>query len=45
MSYLYGVWVSAGAPAKVVEKLAKDIASSLAAPDVLDRLAKQGPIR
>ena len=36
----YGVWVPAGTPAKVVDKLAKDIARALAAPDVRDRLAK-----
>jgi tripartite-type tricarboxylate transporter receptor subunit TctC len=38
----YGVWVPAGAPAAVVNKLAKDIARALAAPDLLDRLAKHG---
>jgi tripartite-type tricarboxylate transporter receptor subunit TctC len=38
----YGVWVPAGTPAEVVDKLAKDIARALAAPDVLDRLAKHG---
>jgi tripartite-type tricarboxylate transporter receptor subunit TctC len=38
----YGVWVPAGTPAKVVDKLAKDIARALAAPDVRDRLAKLG---
>jgi tripartite-type tricarboxylate transporter receptor subunit TctC len=38
----YGVWVPAGTPAAVVNKLAKDIARALAAPDVLDRLAKHG---
>jgi tripartite-type tricarboxylate transporter receptor subunit TctC len=38
----YGVWVPAGTPAGVVDKLAKDIARALAAPDVLDRLAKHG---
>ncbi len=38
----YGVWVPAGTPAKVVDKLARDIARALAAPDVRDRLAKQG---
>lgn len=38
----YGVWVPAGTPAAVVDKLAKDIARVLAAPDVHDALAKHG---
>jgi tripartite-type tricarboxylate transporter receptor subunit TctC len=38
----YGVWVPAGTPAHVVDKLAKDIARALAAPDVRDELAKHG---
>ena len=38
----YGVWVRAGTPAEVVNKIAKDIARALAAPDVRDRLAKHG---
>jgi tripartite-type tricarboxylate transporter receptor subunit TctC len=38
----YGVWVPAGTPDAVVNNLAKDIARALAAPDVLDRLAKEG---
>jgi len=38
----YGVWVPAGTPAEVVDKLAKDIARALTAPDVRDRLAKHG---
>ena len=38
----YGVWVPAGTPAQVVDKLARDIARALAAPDVRDRLAKHG---
>jgi len=38
----YGVWVRAGTPAGVVNKLAKDIARALAAQDVLDRLVKHG---
>jgi tripartite-type tricarboxylate transporter receptor subunit TctC len=38
----YGVWVPAGTPAELVDKLAKDIARALAAPDVRDRLAKHG---
>jgi tripartite-type tricarboxylate transporter receptor subunit TctC len=38
----YGVWVPAGTPAEVVNKIARDIARALAAPDVRDRLAKHG---
>ena len=38
----YGVWVPAGTPAGTVEKLAKDIATALAASDVRDKLAKDG---
>jgi tripartite-type tricarboxylate transporter receptor subunit TctC len=38
----YGVWVPAGTPAAVVDKLAKDIARVLAAPDVRDALKKHG---
>src|SRR5260370_36522737 len=38
----YGVWVPAGTPAAVVDKLAKDIARVLAAPDVRAALAKHG---
>jgi tripartite-type tricarboxylate transporter receptor subunit TctC len=38
----YGVWVPTGTPAGVVDKLAKDIARVLAAPDLRDRLAKHG---
>ena len=38
----YGVWVPAGTPAGVVDKLAKDIARALAAPDLRDWLAKHG---
>jgi tripartite-type tricarboxylate transporter receptor subunit TctC len=38
----YGVWVRAGTPAEVVDKLAKDIARVLAAPDMRDWLAKHG---
>jgi tripartite-type tricarboxylate transporter receptor subunit TctC len=38
----YGVWVRAGTPDEVVDKLAKDIARGLRAPDVRDRLAKDG---
>jgi tripartite-type tricarboxylate transporter receptor subunit TctC len=38
----YRVWVPAGTPAEVVDKLAKDFARALTAPDVRDRLAKHG---
>src|SRR6266446_9452627 len=38
----YGVWVPAGTPAGVVDKLAKDIARVLATPDLRDSLAKHG---
>jgi len=38
----YGVWVPAGTPAGVVDRLAKDIARVLAAPDLRDQLAKHG---
>jgi tripartite-type tricarboxylate transporter receptor subunit TctC len=38
----YGVWVPAGTPAGVVDKLAKDIARTLATPDMRDWLAKHG---
>jgi tripartite-type tricarboxylate transporter receptor subunit TctC len=38
----YGVWVPAGTPAEVVNRLAKDVARAMAAPDVRARLAKDG---
>ena len=38
----YGIWVRAGTPARVVDKLAKDIRSVLAAPDLRDWVAKHG---
>src|SRR5438105_5121786 len=38
----YGVWVPAGTPTGVVDKLAKDIAHVLAAPDLRDQLVKHG---
>jgi tripartite-type tricarboxylate transporter receptor subunit TctC len=38
----YGVWVPAGTPGDVVNKLAHDLARALASPDVRDRLAKHG---
>ncbi len=43
----YGIWVPAGTPAEVVDKLAKDIGRVLAGPDMRDWIAKHGgePIR
>jgi tripartite-type tricarboxylate transporter receptor subunit TctC len=38
----YGVWVPAGTPVGVVEKLAKDIARALTTPDLRDWLVKHG---
>ena len=38
----YGVWVPSGTPAGAVDKLAKDIKSTLATPDMRDWLAKHG---
>ena len=38
----YGVWTPVGTPAGVVDKLAKDIARALAAPDLREWLAKHG---
>ena len=38
----YGVWVPAGTPAGVVDKLAKDIARALAAPDMSVWIASHG---
>jgi len=38
----YGVWVPAGTPPRVVDKLAKDITRVLDAPDMRDWLAKHG---
>ena len=38
----YGVWAPAGTPAGIVDKLAKDIARALAAPDMRDSLAQHG---
>jgi tripartite-type tricarboxylate transporter receptor subunit TctC len=38
----YGMWAPAGTPAEVVEKVAKDIARALGAPDVRASLAKDG---
>ena len=38
----YGIWAPAGTAARVVNKLAKNIALAVAAPDVRERLAKNG---
>jgi tripartite-type tricarboxylate transporter receptor subunit TctC len=38
----YGVWVRAGTPAGVVDKLAKDIVRVLATPDLRESFAKHG---
>jgi tripartite-type tricarboxylate transporter receptor subunit TctC len=38
----YGVWTPSGTPAGVVDKLAKEIARALAAPDLRDWIAKHG---
>jgi tripartite-type tricarboxylate transporter receptor subunit TctC len=38
----YGVWTPTGTPARVVDKLGKDIACALAAPDLREWLAKHG---
>ena len=38
----YGVWMPAGTPDGVVDKLAKDIARALATPDLRDWLVKHG---
>ena len=38
----YGIWVPSGTPAAIVEKLGKDIARALAAPDLRGQLAKHG---
>lgn len=38
----YGMWAPGGTPADLVEKLSKDLARALAAPDLRERLAKLG---
>jgi len=38
----YGIWAPAGTAARVVNKLARDIARAVAAPDVRERLANNG---
>jgi tripartite-type tricarboxylate transporter receptor subunit TctC len=40
--FWYGVWVPAGTPPRVVDKLAKDVARALAEPTMRDWLAKHG---
>jgi tripartite-type tricarboxylate transporter receptor subunit TctC len=40
--FWYGIWVPAGTPARLVDKLAKDIARVLAEPDMREWLAKHG---
>lgn len=41
----YAVWVPAGTPARVVDKLAKDVAQVLAAPDLRAWLEEHGADR
>jgi tripartite-type tricarboxylate transporter receptor subunit TctC len=38
----YGIWAPAGTAARVVNKLAKNVTRAVAAPDVRERLAKNG---
>lgn len=38
----WGIWAPAGIPSGVVNKLAKDVARALAAPNLLDRFSKLG---
>jgi len=38
----WGIWAPAGIPARVADKLAKDVARALAAPDLREKLAKLG---
>jgi tripartite-type tricarboxylate transporter receptor subunit TctC len=38
----FGVWAPAGAPPGIVDKIAKDVARALEAPDVREKLAKAG---
>jgi tripartite-type tricarboxylate transporter receptor subunit TctC len=38
----YGIWVPAGTPTDVVDKLANDIGRMLAGPDLRDWIAKHG---
>jgi len=41
-SIWYGIWAPAGTPAKVVDKIARDIAQVLNAPDLREWLAEHG---
>lgn len=41
-SYWWGLWAPAGTPVDVADKIARDVARALDAPDVRDRLAKLG---
>ena len=38
----YGIWAPAASPAAVIDKMSKDIALALAAPDVRERLGRDG---
>lgn len=38
----YGIWVPAGTPAAVVDKLSKDLARVMAGPEMRDWIAKHG---
>jgi tripartite-type tricarboxylate transporter receptor subunit TctC len=38
----YGIWVPAGTPAAVVDKLSKDIGRVMAGPDLRDWIMKNG---
>jgi tripartite-type tricarboxylate transporter receptor subunit TctC len=40
--FWYGIWVPAGTPARVVDRIAKDFARALAQPDMREWLAKHG---
>jgi tripartite-type tricarboxylate transporter receptor subunit TctC len=42
--FWYGMWVPAGTPARVVDKLSKDIARALAEPDMREWLANHGAL-
>jgi tripartite-type tricarboxylate transporter receptor subunit TctC len=42
--FWYGMWVPAGTPARVVDKLSNDIARVLAEPDMREWLAKHGAL-
>jgi tripartite-type tricarboxylate transporter receptor subunit TctC len=42
--FWYGIWVPAGTPAQIVDKLANDIARALVEPDMRDWLAKHGAV-